>query len=136
MQAWCTECATAKALGSGDGDHRIGFGTSAQALHSLTTATRQSLSDFTRRRDPASTIMGVAMLSGWLRTFAVHENAGLVSGAVRHQQIAAVIGSGEYPHLADLFASPDTGAATEPLDIDAVFRTGVEALLFGIAPNV
>ena len=83
---------------------------------------------------PAETMTGIAMLSGWVATFAGQEATGQPlptrSGGAEH--IAAMLGRGEYPHLAALFAESDA-LADPAVDNDAVFRAGIDALLFGIA---
>lgn len=81
--------------------------------------------------DSTATMMGVALLSGWVRTFAAQEMSGAPTGAAAGQQIAALMTRGDYPHLSALFGAGD--AAVSPPDTDSVFRAGVEALLFGIA---
>ncbi|WP_280414653.1 TetR/AcrR family transcriptional regulator [Nocardia carnea] len=86
------------------------------------------------RLRPAETMTGIAMLSGWVTVFAGQEATGqplpTQGGGAGH--IAAMLGQGDYPHLAALFADPD--APGEPaVDNDAVFRAGIDALLFGIA---
>lgn len=83
---------------------------------------------------PAETMTGIAMISGWVTVFAGQEAGGqpLPTQAGGAGHIAAMLGRGDYPHLAALFAEPD--APGEPaVDDDAVFRAGIDALLFGIA---
>lgn len=85
--------------------------------------------------DPAATMMGIAMLSGWVSTFAAQEAAGRsIPAAGGGEHIAAMLTVGDYPHLAALFARPDTREAPA-VDNDVVFRAGIDALLFGIAGN-
>ncbi|MFD6855747.1 hypothetical protein ACFWCF_00150 [Rhodococcus sp. NPDC060090] len=81
-------------------------------------------------------MMGVALLSGWVANFARQESVGVVAsrsgGGAGH--VASMLAHGDYPHLAALFtgAGPDSPAA--PLDNDAAFVAGIDAMLFGIAP--
>ncbi|MEE2060881.1 TetR/AcrR family transcriptional regulator [Rhodococcus artemisiae] len=86
--------------------------------------------------DATSTMMGVALLSGWVTNFAAQESAGDVAsesgGGAEH--IATMLTQGDYPHLAALFAHADKADPTDPLDNDAAFVAGIEAMLFGIAP--
>lgn len=86
--------------------------------------------------DTTSTMMGVALLSGWVTNFAAQESAGDVAsesggGA---EYIAAMLGYGDYPHLSALFASTGESSPTAPLDNDTAFTAGIDAMLFGIAP--
>ncbi|MBM7459681.1 TetR/AcrR family transcriptional regulator [Rhodococcus coprophilus] len=86
--------------------------------------------------DTTSTMMGVALISGWVTNFATQEGAGATvsdaGGGAEH--LAAMLAHGDYPHLAALFAAAG-GGASEPLDNDAAFVGGIDALLFGIAPG-
>ncbi|NUP26094.1 MAG: TetR/AcrR family transcriptional regulator [Nocardia sp.] len=84
------------------------------------------------RLDPAATMTGIAMLSGWVTVFSAQEASGQVVPAGGAERIAAVLRLGDYPHLAELFARSD-GPDRVAVDADAVFRAGLEALLFGIA---
>ncbi|MEV0252610.1 TetR/AcrR family transcriptional regulator [Nocardia sp. NPDC050712] len=77
-----------------------------------------------------ATMMGVALLSGWVITFAAQESAGLAAADLGG---AVAPPPGDYPHLAALFATPATDSALR--DNDAVFHAGIEALLFGIVPG-
>lgn len=83
---------------------------------------------------PTETMTGIAMISGWVTVFAGQEAAGqqvpAPGGGAGH--IAAMLGLGDYPHLAALFARPDAPGARS-VDNDAVFAAGIDALLFGIA---
>ncbi|WP_433711093.1 MMPL family transporter [Nocardia sp. CA-084685] len=81
--------------------------------------------------DANATMMGVSLLSGWVRTFTGIEAAGFsapVMDASDHPP--AMLAHGDYPHLTRLLATAES--ETAPVDNDAVFRAGVEALLFGI----
>ncbi|MEV0111266.1 TetR/AcrR family transcriptional regulator [Nocardia sp. NPDC050799] len=85
------------------------------------------------RLDPAATMTGIAMLSGWVTVFSAQEAAGqVVPAAAEPDHIAAMLRMGDYPHLAALFSRTDAPGRAA-VDADAVFRAGVEALLFGIA---
>lgn len=85
--------------------------------------------------DSTVTMMGVALLSGWVTNFAAQESGGdAVSdagGGAEH--LSAMLVQGNYPHLARLFASAGDEVAA-PLDNDTAFIAGIDALLFGIAP--
>lgn len=87
--------------------------------------------------DATATMMRIALLSGWVTTFAAQEAAGLsaptAGGGAEH--ITAMLAHGDYPHLAGLLASAGGNAGATPVDNDAAFRAGIEALLFGIAPH-
>ncbi len=85
--------------------------------------------------DASAVMMGVAMLSGWGANFAAQENAGLSAADLGGALLA---GAGDrmpdYPNLTRLFgATPD--AANAPVDGDALFAAGIDALLFGILPR-
>ncbi len=85
--------------------------------------------------DASAVMMGVAMLSGWGANFAAQENAGLSAADLGGALLA---GAGDrmpdYPNLNRLFgATPD--AANAPVDSDALFAAGIDALLFGILPR-
>lgn len=82
--------------------------------------------------DSGATMMGVALLSGWVRTFAAQEISGSPTGAAAAQQMLALVARGDYPHLSALLGAG--GSDTPSPDTDELFRAGVEALLFGIAP--
>ncbi|GGL35735.1 TetR/AcrR family transcriptional regulator [Nocardia jinanensis] len=85
------------------------------------------------RLEPAATMTGIAMLSGWVTVFSGQEAAGqVVPAAGGADQIAVLLRHGDYPHLSELFARADA-AAGAAVDADAIFRAGIEALLFGIA---
>lgn len=82
---------------------------------------------------PAATMHGIAMISGWVTVFAGQEASGravdAAGGGAEH--IAAMLSLGDYPHLTALFGG--AGAPAEaPVDNDAAFRAGIDALLFGI----
>ncbi|WP_327150187.1 TetR/AcrR family transcriptional regulator [Nocardia sp. NBC_01329] len=85
------------------------------------------------RLEPAATMTGIAMLSGWVTVFSAQEAAGQVApAAAGADHIAAMLRHGDYPHLSELFARSEA-AGGAAVDADAVFRAGIEALLFGIA---
>ncbi|MFI5717948.1 TetR/AcrR family transcriptional regulator [Nocardia sp. NPDC051750] len=83
---------------------------------------------------PAETMTGIAMLSGWVTVFAGQEAAGrpvpATGGGAEH--ISAMLSLGNYPNLTALFTEPDAPGESG-VDNDAVFRAGIDALLFGIA---
>lgn len=83
---------------------------------------------------PVETMTGIAMISGWVTVFAGQEAMGqpLTTQAGGAGHIAAMLGHGDYPHLTAIFAAPDAPGGPA-LDNDAVFRAGIDALLFGIA---
>ncbi|MGO4648938.1 TetR/AcrR family transcriptional regulator [Nocardia sp. 2YAB30] len=84
--------------------------------------------------DANATMMGSALLGGWVRNFAGLEATGFspaTMGASDH--IPTVLAHGNYLHLTALLATAES--ATAPVDNDALFRAGVEALLFGIVPG-
>lgn len=80
-----------------------------------------------------ATMMGVAMLSGWVMTFAAQDAAGAATGSAGSQQITRMMDNERYPNLAVLFARTDTAEVVP--DSDTTFRAGIEALLFGFASN-
>ncbi|HET8994259.1 MAG TPA: TetR/AcrR family transcriptional regulator [Rhodococcus sp. (in: high G+C Gram-positive bacteria)] len=86
--------------------------------------------------DATATMMGVALLSGWVTNFAAQESAGEVAsqsgGGAEH--LVAMLAHGDYPHLAMLFTRSGDDAPTAPIDNDAAFVAGIDAMLFGIAP--
>ncbi|MGX6508632.1 TetR/AcrR family transcriptional regulator [Rhodococcus sp. SJ-2] len=85
---------------------------------------------------PTATMMGVALLNGWVANFAQQESAGMVAsrsgGGAGH--LAAMLARGDYPHLAALFTGTGEDSPAAPLDNDAAFVAGIDAMLFGIAP--
>ncbi|WP_420749373.1 TetR/AcrR family transcriptional regulator [Rhodococcus sp. O3] len=85
--------------------------------------------------DATATMMGVALISGWVTNFAAQESAGETAsasgGGAAH--MSEMLAHGDYPHLTALFTSNASGAAT-PLDNDTAFVAGLDAMLFGIAP--
>ncbi|WP_328387261.1 TetR/AcrR family transcriptional regulator [Nocardia sp. NBC_00416] len=86
------------------------------------------------RLEPAATMTGIAMLSGWVTVFATQEASGRgvleTGGGAGH--IAAMLRLGDYPHLTALFTGSDA-PERHAVDNDSVFRAGIDALLFGIA---
>ncbi|GAA5044940.1 TetR/AcrR family transcriptional regulator [Nocardia callitridis] len=82
---------------------------------------------------PAATMMGVAMITGWIKSFAAQENSAAAGATVgvTGADLATLLPLGNYPHLSQLFTDrfPD-----DPVDNDTSFRTGIDTLLFGIAP--
>ncbi|WP_435277437.1 TetR/AcrR family transcriptional regulator [Rhodococcus yananensis] len=87
--------------------------------------------------DATATMMAVALISGWVTNFAAQEAAGETAsdsgGGAAH--LSAMLAHGDYPHLTALFTGDGSGAAA-PLDNDAAFTAGLDAMLFGIAPAV
>ncbi|WP_433711057.1 TetR/AcrR family transcriptional regulator [Nocardia sp. CA-084685] len=84
--------------------------------------------------DASAIMMGSSLLSGWVHNFAKLEAAGFsVSTAGESEHIPTMLPHGDYPHLTALFATAES--ATAPVDNDAMFRAGIEALLFGIIPG-
>ncbi|MFI7671962.1 TetR/AcrR family transcriptional regulator [Nocardia sp. NPDC049526] len=84
--------------------------------------------------DANATLMGISLLSGWVRAFAGLEAAGFSAPSMgESDHIPKMLAHGVYPHLTALLAT--TESATTPVDNDAVFRAGIEALLFGIIPG-
>ncbi|WP_327097454.1 TetR/AcrR family transcriptional regulator [Nocardia vinacea] len=84
--------------------------------------------------DANATMMGISLLSGWVRTFAGLEAAGFSASTMgESDHLPTMLAHGDYPHLTALLTT--TESATAPVDNDAVFRAGVEALLFGIIPG-
>lgn len=83
------------------------------------------------------TMMGVALISGWVTNFAAQESSGAAvsdsGGGLEH--FAAMMAHGEYPHLAAMFQSAGESASS-PLESDVAFAAGIEALLFGIVPGI
>lgn len=76
---------------------------------------------------------GIAQLTGWVTAFAAHEAAGSAPGPVADADaLSALAARGDYPHLGALMASQSPEARAEPVDMDAAFRAGIDALLFGI----
>lgn len=75
---------------------------------------------------------GLAMFSRWVAVFSAQEAAGQMVPAGGAERLAAGPRLGDYPHLTGLFARSD-GPDRVSVDVDAAFRAGIEALLFGIA---
>lgn len=77
------------------------------------------------------------LLSGWVTNFAAQESVNNVAsesgGGAEH--LTAMLAHGNYPHLVTLFSGAGDGAPTAPLDNDAAFAAGIDAMLFGIAPG-
>ncbi|WP_433711089.1 TetR/AcrR family transcriptional regulator C-terminal domain-containing protein [Nocardia sp. CA-084685] len=81
-----------------------------------------------------ATMMGVALLGAWVRNFAGLEAAGFSTPTMgESDNIPTMLAHGNYLHLTALLAT--AGSATAPVDNDALFRAGIEALLFGIVPG-
>ena len=86
--------------------------------------------------DATATMTGIAQLTGWVTAFAAHEAAGSAPGQTADADaIAALSAQGDYPHLGALMASQPPEVRAEPVDMDAAFRAGIDALLFGIVRN-
>ncbi|MEV5839554.1 TetR/AcrR family transcriptional regulator [Nocardia sp. NPDC052112] len=84
--------------------------------------------------DVNATMMGISLLSGWVSNFAGLEAAGFSASAIgESEHIPTMLAHGDYPHLTALLAT--TESTTAPVDNDAMFRAGIEALLFGIIPG-
>lgn len=84
--------------------------------------------------DANATMMGISLLSGWVHTFTGLEASGLTALTMgESEHIPTMLAHGDYPNLTTLLAN--TESATAPVDNDAVFRAGIEALLFGIIPG-
>ncbi|WP_068154759.1 TetR/AcrR family transcriptional regulator [Rhodococcus phenolicus] len=87
--------------------------------------------------DSTAVMMGVALISGWVANFAAQESTGETAsdagGGAAH--LSAMLAHGDYPHLTALFTA-DASDAAAPLDNDAAFTAGLDAMLFGIAPAV
>lgn len=87
--------------------------------------------------DATATMMGVALLSGWVTNFAAQESAGEVAsqsgGGAEH--LTSMLTRGNYPHLEALFNRTGNDAPTAPIDNDAAFVAGIDAMLFGITPG-
>ena len=84
-----------------------------------------------------ATMTGIALLTGWVTSFAAQEAAGLSAGSSADsgaEHIGALLTHGDYPHLVALYASADiNSSATESIDNNTAFEAGIDALLFGIA---
>ena len=74
---------------------------------------------------------------GWVTNFAAQESVNNVAsesgGGAEH--LTAMLAHGDYPHLVTLLSGAGDGAPTAPLDNDAAFAAGIDAMLFGIAPG-
>lgn len=85
--------------------------------------------------DAGATMVGVAMLSGWGANFAAQEAAGLSTADLGAALVASTGDPArDYPNLTALFGTATAGASA-PVDNDAVFVAGIDALLFGILPR-
>ncbi|KJF21846.1 TetR/AcrR family transcriptional regulator [Rhodococcus sp. AD45-ID] len=92
-----------------------------------------------------ATMTGIALLTGWVTSFAAQESAGMSARSSANsgaEHIGALLAHGDYPHLAALYASTDistptteSAPTTESIDNNTAFEAGIDALLFGIAPN-
>ncbi len=84
--------------------------------------------------DADSTMLGIAMLSGWAMSVGSQEAVGQsldAAAAAGAAHLQALVDAEQHPHLTAL-SVVEGDARTERMDVDETFRRGVESLIAGL----
>lgn len=82
--------------------------------------------------DAGSTMLGIALLSGWAMNFGAQESASTgVDPSAGLAHLAALVNAERHPHLTALLAT-ESASGRQPMDVEETFRRGVDSLIAGI----
>jgi len=82
--------------------------------------------------DASSTMLGIALLSGWAMNFGSQEaTGGSAAPTAGAAHLAMLVDPEQHPHLSALLTA-ESDAARESMDVEQTFRRGVDSLLAGI----